>query len=124
MKGMRIFFIIGLVLWVSGLSAQMEYAYIEGVVIEGNRKTRDRVILRELSVRPGDTVSLEDLPAKLLESEQLLMNTGLFQSAKISYNNWEGATNAVELLISIRENWYIYPIPTFELADRNFNVWF
>ena len=21
------------------------------------------------------------------------------------------------------ENWYIFPIPKFELADRNFNVW-
>ncbi len=79
---MRVFCTIGFILWACCLSAQAGYAFIEEVVIEGNRKTRDRVIMRELSVQPGDSVRLEELADKLRESEQLLMNTGLFERAE------------------------------------------
>ncbi len=53
----------------------------------------------------------------------MIMNTGLFNRAQISYQAWKGETNEVQLLVTVEEMWYLYPIPVFELADRNFNVW-
>lgn len=29
----------------------------------------------------------------------------------------------IKFIIEVQENWYLYPNIIFELADRNFNVW-
>lgn len=106
------------------LSAQTEeYCYIGAIGIQGARHTREAVILREIHVRVGDTISLVQLPNLLETSRQLLINTGLFTSVHIYYKNWEARTGRVELQIEVNEGWYLYPVPVFDLADRNFNVW-
>ena len=114
--------VLGLCFW-GVLHAQEGYILADSITIEGNRKTKDQVILRELKFKLGDSIAISNLSQILLESEQLIMNTGLFSMARISYKNWEGSTNKVHFLVQVEETWYIYPFPTFELADRNFNVW-
>lgn len=99
------------------------FVFIDTITIEGNHKTLDEIILRELNFAPGDSFPIGTLDGILESREQLIMNTGLFTSASISFKNWEGATNKVHLHIKVEEGWYIYPVPVFELADRNFNVW-
>ena len=106
-----------------GIAAQSGLVYIDQISIEGNRRTRDAIILRELKFHEGDSIALSELDDVLLESESLVMNTGLFSKANISFKSWESATNKVHIVISVNETWYIYPVPVFELADRNFNVW-
>ena len=59
----------------------------------------------------------------LRRSEELLLNTGLFTLAKININNWDTEKNQISITIELREMWYLYPFYIFELADRNFNVW-
>ncbi len=113
-------------LWLARLSAQpvrMEFVYVDEVTIEGNKKTRGSIIRRELLFQPGDTLLLSELGEILERSEQLVLNTGLFNAAQIVFKNWEGSTNRVHLHVKVEENWYLYPVPVFELADRNFNVW-
>lgn len=105
------------------LPAQSDIITLVSIDIQGNKQTREPIILRELPFKAGDTVSLSRLPALLKEGRQQLMNTGLFQAVDITYANWEGSSNSVYLLLAVEENWYIYPVPVFELADRNFNVW-
>lgn len=97
--------------------------FIETVTMEGNQRTRDEIILRELKFREGDTIAVSRLDQILKESEELVMNTGLFNAASIIIKNWRGADNHVHLHLELTETWYIYPVPIFELADRNFNVW-
>ena len=29
----------------------------------------------------------------------------------------------VDVMVDVKERWYIFPLPIFELADRNFNEW-
>ncbi|NUN99924.1 MAG: BamA/TamA family outer membrane protein [Saprospiraceae bacterium] len=99
------------------------FIYIDSITIEGNKKTLDKIILRELNFAPGDSLAVAELNSILSTREELIMNTGLFTRAEISFKNWEGATNKVHLHITVEEGWYIYPVPVFELADRNFNVW-
>ena len=104
-------------------SQDLDHALVDSIYIIGNKKTKDRAILRELRFKPGDRIPLSQLADLLRESELLLMNTGLFTNANISYRNWRAADNSIVLEVVVNENWYIYPAPLFELADRNFNVW-
>ena len=95
---------------------------VDQILIEGNKRTLDRIILRELDVKSGDTISLEVLTDELERNSLLLMNTSLFSKAKINIKNWK-EDYKVDLTVELVEAWYIYPLPLFELADRNFNVW-
>lgn len=99
------------------------FVFIQDISIQGNKKTHKEIIQRELLLNAGDTVPVSKLSALLERSEELIMNTGLFNRAQISFQEWEGSTNKVKLLVLVEEAWYLYPIPIFELADRNFNVW-
>jgi len=120
---MRTFFWLALAIAPCVAHAQMDNVYIDSISVQGNKKTRENIILREMLIGSGDTVSLVSLSGIMDRSEELIMNTGLFNRAEISFKGWEGATNKVHLLVTVEEAWYVYPVPIFELADRNFNVW-
>ncbi|PSR15253.1 MAG: hypothetical protein DA408_02210 [Bacteroidetes bacterium] len=115
--------IIVYLLSAGAVQAQADWIIVDQLTFTGNKRTRTAVILRELPFAVGDTILLADLPAKLLAGERQLLNTGLFMTAAITYKKWEGATQRIHLEVDLLEAWYIYPIPKFELADRNFNVW-
>ena len=110
-------------LYTGSLVAQPAFAYIDSIRVEGNRKTKTKTILRELPIRVGDTIAIEDLTRLLERCESQVINTGLFTKAKVTLKNWIAKGNKVHILIEVIESWYIYPVPLFELADRNFNVW-
>jgi outer membrane protein assembly factor BamA len=105
------------------LAAQFEYVYIDSIQIQGNKKTKDRVILRELKFSVGDSIHISQLSNVLEKNEKFVLNTGLFTWGKINIKRWDARTNRVTLLIELNEAWYIWPFPIFELGDRNFNVW-
>lgn len=90
--------------------------------IEGNDKTRNETILRELDFQIGDTIYLDNLAQRMGKNQTLLLNTGLFFEVEMNVGEWD-AVNHVAIQIKVKEAWYVYPIPIFELADRNFNVW-
>ena len=111
----------------SRLSAQTPAAppdrvFIDTIFIEGNRKTRDALILRELDFHPGDSLPMASLGATLERNGLRLMNLGIFSQAKINVARWHDG-NRLSLRIELVEGWYLYPVPIFSLADRNFNVW-
>lgn len=95
---------------------------IDSIHIEGNKKTKNRIMLRELTFSQGDSIPLSTMSAVLEQNTLRLMNTNLFLNAKMNIRNWT-ADNHVVIDIKVTENWFIYPIPIFEIADRNFNVW-
>ncbi len=98
------------------------FIHIDSITIEGNRKTRTSLILRELEFAAGDTLSTTNLAATLERNSLRLMNLGIFNTARINVRSWN-ADNHVVLHITLIETWFVYPAPIFELADRNFNVW-
>lgn len=89
--------------------------------ILGNKRTQPQVILREMTLQPGRRVHLNDVQSALHESERLLWNTALFVTAQVRECDLKNDT--LSICIKVREAWYLFPIPIFELADRNFNVW-
>lgn len=124
MKGRRFWTLWILILGcVFEVQAQMAFVYVDSISLEGNRRTRTEVIFRELLFKEGDSISVALLEKTLEQSEQLIMNTGLFNQANIMFKNWEGSTNKVHIHIEVAETWFIYPVPILELVDRNFNVW-
>lgn len=104
-------------------NSQTDYVVIDSISIVGNKKTQRHVILREIDLHAGDTISLLDLSQKLNSNEKRLQSIGLFTVVKTNVKNWNTVQSRCNLEINVHENWYIYPYFIFELADRNFNVW-
>lgn len=117
---------ISALVWVCswGAAAQTDsLCYIGEISIVGNKRTKTAIILREMQVRVGDTLPVDQLPRLLEESRLMLVNTALFTKVDIFYKDWEARSGRVHIRVEVDESWYIYPVPVFDLADRNFNVW-
>ena len=100
-----------------------DYAVISSVTIFGNKKTKDKIVLREMDIAVGDTLLTKDISEALLRNKRFIFNTSLFQEVDINIKNWDTTNRTLELEILLREDWYIFPIPIFALADRNLNIW-
>ncbi len=103
-----------------GFAANNSLVVIQQIYISGNKITRDYIIYRELVFKTGDTLSVSDLEIKLQQSSENLMNISLFNFVSIRH---EVSGNKASIYIQLTERWYIWPIPQFDLADRNFNTW-
>lgn len=88
---------------------------------EGNRLTRRNVLIREMSIDRGAVVPRDSLDAVLETNRLRLMNMALFTDVTL-VRHWQGV-DSMDLEIRVREQWYIIPELSFQLADRNFNVW-
>lgn len=102
---------------------QQEYVIVRNIEVDGNKKTRRNIITREMTFVKGDTILLEDLADQLEQNRQRIMNTSLFVWVKANVRNWNLDTKQADISITVQELWYIFPIPIFELADRNLTVW-
>ena len=92
---------------------------IAGIEIEGNRVTKDKIVLRELTFQVGDTIfKMEMLPA-FQRSKENLLNISLFNFVTFNVTHLPG--NRIIVQITVVERWYIWPVPILEYADRNFN---
>lgn len=95
---------------------------ITDVIISGNKKTKDYIVLREMKMKKGDEIVPSQLFCKLSESRDLIYNTTLFSIVELS--PVFGDSNRIMIKVNLVERWYIYPSPVFKLADRNFNEWY
>ena len=79
---MRLFFLTLVVIFsVFHVSAQDAMVVIDSIFIEGNKKTKNRIILRELTFSQGDSLPLSTMAAALEQNKLRLMNTNLFLTA-------------------------------------------
>lgn len=120
--GALLLFLSNFEVYAQSVPSTSNFVYIDSITIEGNKKTRSGLILRELEFAPGDSLSVGTLGSVLERNSLRLMNLGIFNSARINVRRWN-LDNRIALHIKLIEAWYIYPAPIFELADRNFNVW-
>lgn len=94
---------------------------ISKIIIQGNKTTRDKIILREVEFTQGEQIKQGQLDSLIVKSSQNLMNRSIFNFATIS-KQIEG--NECIINIDVTERWYIWPIPIIDFgADRNFNAW-
>lgn len=91
------------------------------IFITGNKITRDRIILRELSFKSGDVIYSHDLSLIFDADKRKLLNTRLFNTVDI--RTVELTPLTIDVIVDLDERWYTFPNPLIELADRNFNEW-
>jgi len=73
-------------------------AYVDKIKVQGNTKTKDVVIRRELKIYPGDAFDGK----KLRRSKQKLDNLGIFQSVDFD-TEASSATDKRDLIVNVKE---------------------
>ena len=94
---------------------------VRDIIITGNKRTKEQIILREVPFKKGDYYQLQGLVEKFEDARRQLMNTSLFHEVIVALKSFEGYN--VDILITVKERWYIFPIPYFNIVSRNFNEW-
>ncbi len=78
--------------------AENELTYVDRVRIQGNAKTKDIVIRRELRAYPGESFS----GAKLKRSKERLYNLGFFEDVRLD-TEAGSAPNTRDLVVTVKE---------------------
>ena len=94
---------------------------IGDIIIEGNKRTKPFIIARELSFKTGDSIYLPELVNAFDVSRRQLINTSLFNDVVIALKSFRGYQ--VDIIIQVKERWYLFPIPYLKPVDRNLNEW-
>ncbi|MBN1132244.1 MAG: BamA/TamA family outer membrane protein [Bacteroidales bacterium] len=97
-----------------------DYLVIREIIILGNRVTKPGIIERELLFNRGDTIKKMELIPAIQRSRENLLNTSLFNFVFFDANHYP--EDRIDILISVTERWYIWPVPILELADRNLST--
>lgn len=119
MKRRLLFVCLGMTLCLLSASAdEVDTTYslvIRSIRIEGNNATQPYVILREMSLHVGDTLS----QASLVRDRDRVYNLGLFNKVSISHRDSAAAS---DLVVTVVERWYIFPFPVLDLRTRSANT--
>jgi len=113
-----LFFTASFLFFSNLLSAQIK---ISSIQIQGNKKTKPYIILRELPYHEGDIIPRDSLTISDTISQQQLFNTALFEQVTVQSEFLDSLQ--VVIKVNVRERWYLFPIPYFRWVDRNFNQW-
>lgn len=120
--GLR-FYLIFIIIYSIGYNCfaqEVSQITIGKISIEGNKITHKHIIMRELEFAKGETMQEEALNEKIIKSRQNLLNRSLFNFVNISKNC---NNKFCDIVVSVTERWYIWPVPLVEYADRNINIW-
>jgi outer membrane protein assembly factor BamA len=101
--------------------ANLDYKIITRIHINGNNKTKDKIIYRELLFKEGDTLAADKIENILAQTKSNLVNTQLFNHVNLVLLPIDSVYT--DVLINLKERWYFWPVPIFQFADPNFNTW-
>ncbi|MDZ7723141.1 MAG: BamA/TamA family outer membrane protein [candidate division KSB1 bacterium] len=90
---------------------------IEDILIVGNEKTGERVILREMKSRIGTPYSASTLDKDLdrIRSLQLF--------SRVQSDVFQSGPDSVTIMITVNERWYIFPIPLLLRNEKSWKKW-
>jgi len=122
---MKHFFILILFVFIATSSfSQSKFIVIDSILIEGNNRTKDYIITKELDIKEGDTIYFNKLGVTFQNNKNRVLNTGLFVDVSFNLKDLNTSNGSAKIYILVKESWYIFPKIIFDLVDRNFNVWF
>jgi outer membrane protein assembly factor BamA len=98
-----------------------ERVKVNNIFIIGNVKTQKNIILRELDFTTDFYYDWEVFLDIIKSDQQKIYNLRLFTEVEVTPLFTGG--EEVEILISVKERWYVVPSFIFQLADRNFSEW-
>ena len=114
-------FLFSLICVSANLKAQVR---INTIQLEGNNRTKNYILLRELPYHVGDQIDKDSLIILNTLSQQQLFNTSLFLFVKVTpVYPLINDSSIVDIQIKVKERWYFIPKPYFKWIDRNFNQW-
>jgi outer membrane protein assembly factor BamA len=94
---------------------------LRNIFINGNKKTKDYIILREMELKPGDSIPIIYFLDMMEKDRQHIYNTTLFAEVTIEpllINAFD-----FDIYIKVKERWFIYPLPELKFVDGNLNKW-
>ncbi|MEP7163477.1 MAG: POTRA domain-containing protein [Ferruginibacter sp.] len=94
---------------------------VTAIHISGNKKTKNYIILREMPFKEGDSLIISRLLDTLKQARYQVYNINLFSEVEVT--PLIISAHELEVHVKVREKWYVYPTPQFQLIDRNFNDW-
>ena len=94
---------------------------IDEIKILGNKRTKENIILRELTLKEGTIISKNKFISTIEEDKRKVINTDLFNEVEFKIEIIK--KNHVIIIINVLESIYWAPIIIFELSDRNFSDW-
>ena len=97
------------------------WLFLRSIVINGNKKTKDYIIKREMDIKPGDSILTSTLSERIEEIRQYIYNTTLFVNVRVEpflLNAFQ-----LDLIVTVKERLYIFPVPQFQLVDRSLDEW-
>jgi outer membrane protein assembly factor BamA len=94
---------------------------VKEITVTGAKTTKVYIILREIQFKKGDSLLVAQLNDELKKARQQVYNTTLF--TEVQMQAFVNGTNDISITVNVKEKWYVYPVPQFQLVDRNFNVW-
>ena len=94
---------------------------ISSITITGNKKTKDMVILRELTFAEGDTLPTGTLAQEFDQSKTNVLKTSLFNYVTITATEIESGFAAVT--VNVEERWYLWPSFSITPHNGNLNQW-
>jgi len=101
--------------------ADRRMVFIDNIFITGNGKTKDKIIVRELSITKGNYYNIDALNEIVISDRNKIYNTKLFNEVEIGV--LEIDYDKVDIVVRVVERWYLFPIPLIDIIDRNFNDW-
>ena len=108
----------------NSLNDERKFLIVNSISVDGNHLTKSSIILRELLFHANDTLLQKAFSSLIKPSQENIFNTRLFNFVIIDTVFHQGKTVKADIYIHVVERWYIWPIPFFEISDRNINSWF
>jgi outer membrane protein assembly factor BamA len=91
---------------------------VDKIVIAGNKRTQDFVILREMTIKNGT-----HLTSDLIEYDKSrIYSLGLFN--RVDLRVQQMSENKVMLIVEVTERWYLFPYPILGIRDRDWKKWY
>lgn len=89
--------------------------YVYKIVVQGNMKTEEYVILREMKLQPGDLIVPEELEYNI----NRIYNLGIFSRVEASIDRTRDSL--ATLYVNVDESLYIVPFPIVGIKDRDWD---
>lgn len=118
------------------------YVKITNIEVSGNKRTKDKIIVRELDFKQGDSLltvmhdkvfslaeiqkrigstDSSEVSLRMKYSRENIINTKLFLEVDLYLEQIEGVD--YKLRIAVQERWYFWAFPILQLDYPNFNDW-
>jgi outer membrane protein assembly factor BamA len=90
---------------------------LDKIIIRGNEVTKDYVILREMTLKPGDTLRLTALEF----DRNRIQSLGLFNRVDLST---QVVDHTAVLYVDVSERWYVFPFLVLGVKDRDWKKFY